>query len=291
MEEQGAQKPKQDKAGLIALIVVLMILAVMAVCKDICINIIAQFLAWALGGAGVSGYIRVTSVRRFREFFGLYKEPSLFIYLSNMALSGDIDRGVALQELWAAQSLHSLFGRTPSRVPEVIRGLVDSFLIPSPTEVVTRISPPETDGNPFPNMIVIGSAKHNTVRAQCLRELKLHFALESKESEFPRQKDFCDRGGQMIGGSHKCKSGAEYYFAILEKTQDEEGHMVFMCVGESADSSWGAVEFLTRNWQRLSKRFGASPFALWLDFSKGGTPMQKYVEPEERCAYARPASE
>jgi len=274
---------------------------------DLGINCLAQFLFWLFAGILVLLYTRLTNVRRFRQFFGLYKDSNIVIYLSNMKLKGasDLqidpkDRGVSLEELRAVQSIYSLFGRTPLRVPELVRGLVDGYFIPGPTKVATEPSPITADDLRFTNMIVIGSARHNSVREHYLTQSTLpYLALEPKESDYIAQGASSRRGVRVLQGNRKGDLVEENYnFAIVEKIcGGDKGTVVFMCVGERGDSSWGAAEYLVRNWGRLSKRkcksksgrFGTSSFALCLGFPK--RDMQVYEEPVILAEFPTPASE
>ena len=258
-----------------------------ALLPDIVVDILAQVCFWALGGLFVSIFVRQTSVKRFREFFGLQKNPKLVIYLSNMSLDKghaenfDSDRGAAWEEHRAALIALRLFNRTPARVPALVRDLVDEILLPSRTEVETRLSPGSSSCVDIQstNVISIGSARNNKVREHCL-QLTPYLVLPHKEGLPRGSKCILVLKGDLKDKEYKKVQNRS--LAIIERVQDENGGtVVFMCVGENSDSSWEAAEYLVRHWERLSKKSCNSPFALGLQFPRGDTPNQEYVEPEE----------
>jgi hypothetical protein len=257
--------------------------------SDIAANIVADILFWIVGGIGVMIWLRTTTIRRFRAFFGLDKNPHLVIYLSNMTIEGAPksatsgadsggyetrpNRSIALEEHWAAQSILRLFASAPARVPGLVRGLVDEFLLPCPTKVMTEISPGTLDGMPATNIITIGSDKHNSVTRYCLR-LDPYLELDKK-----------NRCVQVLKGPNKgqvLRRDTTGSLAVLERIRVADGGpVIFCCVGEHSVSSWQIAEYLAYNWQYLYKQWGDSSFALCFQY---GDPdilrnMQQYVCP------------
>jgi len=262
---------------------------------DIGVNLAAQLLFWLLGGIVVAGWLRRTSVKRFREFFGLKHNGSLDIYLSRMKLAkgkpGEklSDQGISLEELWAAQSILRLFSTAPARVPGVVRALVDEILLPLPAEVRAKISPPDYSTSKSTNIIAIGSAKHNTVRQHYLENTQHPFLILS-----PKDKELGGSLVKVLKGDHKdkmfqCENEKKESLAIIERIYDPKIRtVIFMCAGLHSDSSWGAAEYLVRNWKSLSKEHGAGPFALFLRFPRtSGAPNQAYMAPLEKRTFTR----
>ena len=262
-------------------------------------NILADMIFVVACWIFVSLYVRATTVRSFRHFFGLDKESKLVIYVSNMPLQGASDapadprdRGVSLEEFQAAQSIGSLFGKIPARIPKLLRVLVDVAWLQEPINLLIESSPIVNGDFAACNMIVIGSAKHNGLRGHYLDRLIPYLRLEPKESNRGPEPDTSSRCVRILKGPGKCDEPimGDYNFAIVEKIHNPDNSgVVLMCVGERSDSSWGAAEYLVRNWECLSARYGTSPFARCLGFPKVDPPMQEYRKPKVWVVFPPPA--
>jgi len=70
----------------------------------------------------------------------------------------------------ATERINNLFGSAPFRLPELIRGLVDSFWIGQKIKVTTTVSPFSIEGISFTNnMIIVGGTPKNLARVYYLK--------------------------------------------------------------------------------------------------------------------------
>jgi hypothetical protein len=74
-------------------------------------------------------------------------------------------------------------------------------------------------------------------------------------------------------------------YGIVERRTDAgRGRCAIFCVGARADSSWLALEWLTRHWLDLHRKFGEADFAVCLIFPTpitGDPYLQSFVEPQQ----------
>lgn len=134
-------------------------------------NVLANLVFWFLLGLAfwLTGLIMA---RRFSQFFGLNDVRSITVYLSNLyrpetSISGSPDgRIISLHELRAAQSVNKILGSAPLRLPDVVRGLVDSLWLHGQIQSDLSVSPLNSTGADFnTNLVVIGSSVRNSIRA------------------------------------------------------------------------------------------------------------------------------
>lgn len=248
-------------------------------------NILADIILWL--GFGLLVYLFIRIVRsKFLKFFGLETNRKLVVYLSNLwKPTTEKPEGYVLSEheFRAAESINSLFGSTPLRFPELVRGLVDSFWIGKELDITTTVSPLPTDGITFTNMIVVGGTPRNNVRRHYLSTGAPYLAIAGEQIGTP-----ANALAPPLTPSVRIRKGhrkdevitGDYNFAIVEKIHDDEHRtVVFMCVGFRGDSSWAATEYLVRHWSELSKKYGDKAFALCLGFPKSEVYMKDYKEP------------
>ncbi len=253
-------------------------------------NVLANVIFWVGLGLVIWIGIRVTR-SRFLKFFGLESNQTLIVYLSNLwepttkKPEGYVISG---HEFRMSESVNSLFGSTPFRFPELVRGLVDGFWIGEKLEISTTVSPLTLNDIIFTqNMIIIGATPRNIVRRYYLKTGAPYLILGKERKEINDDDD--DSGAeqlttpwvQVIKGHRKNdRIEGNYNLAIVEKLYDEEHKtVVFMCLGERADSSWAATEYLVRHWNELSKKSDNKAFALCLGFPMSESYMDDYKEP------------
>jgi hypothetical protein len=135
-------------------------------------NVVANLVFWALLGA-TFWLASVAVAQRFSFFFGFRRTRSVAVYLSNLWTPEISLRGgtegytISLHELWAAESVNKLFGSTPLRLPDLVRGLVDALWLRNPVRCETLVSPLDpADADLTHTLIVVGSSARNTVRAR-----------------------------------------------------------------------------------------------------------------------------
>jgi hypothetical protein len=81
------------------------------------------------------------------------------------------------------------------------------------------------------------------------------------------------------GGTQKISSSLN--IGIVEKSLTSNRTVtIFFVAGQRADSTWGAAEYLARNWKKLEREFGALPFVVGLGFPKVDHYPKEYLEPE-----------
>ena len=246
-------------------------------------NIAANIVFWVLLGA-LFWSAGLISARRFIRFFGLRDAQAITVYLSNLyvpsiSLSGRSDgRVISIHELRAAQAVDSVLGSAPLRLPELVRGLVDSIWLRGKVRSNTVVSPLDPAAIDLShNMIVVGSAVRNSVRDSYLTA---RLPVAAFSGEYGNYLDFdsavvesFDDGKTEIGRSHQ-------NIGILEKCYDRENEIaVFFCLGKRADSSWMTTEYLARNWNRLAREFGDLDFLIYLEWPKTDGYLENYIEP------------
>lgn len=251
--------------------------------NNIAINIVSDLILWLGLGLLVFLWLRVRK-SKFLSFFGIEKNQKLVVYLSNLWQESENNPAgeiIAGSEFRVGQSIQSLFGKTPFRVPDLVRGLVDELWSSQEVDYTIRVSPLDIQSVEFTNMIIVGASPKNSIRRYYLKRVNIKIAGESTKpikdihDRVLKPKAIVQEGQQEITGD------GVYNIAILEKFIDtKNGITVFMCVGSRGDSSWGATEFLVRNWKSLQKRFSNKEFAICLGFPKLDDYMKRYYEPE-----------
>jgi hypothetical protein len=138
-------------------------------------NVAANLVFWALLGS-IFWSISVTVTRRFSRFFGLARVNAVTVYLSNLwtpqlSRSGKtVGYTIALHELRAAQPVDSLFSSASLRLPDLVRGLVDTLWLRGHVRCETAVSPVKAeDADLDRNLIIVGSSARNTVRARYVK--------------------------------------------------------------------------------------------------------------------------
>jgi hypothetical protein len=248
-------------------------------------NVLANVIFWFGLGLVIWIGIRITQ-SRFLKFFGLEFNRTLIVYLSNLwepttrKPEGYVISG---HEFRVSESVNSLFGSTPFRFPELVRGLVDSFWIGKKLKILTTVCPLTLEDITFTqNMIIIGATPRNIVRRYYVKTGPPYLIFSKELKEIGDDADqLATPWVQVIKGHRKSdRIEGDYNLAIVEKLYDEEHKtVVFMCLGERADSSWTATEYLVRHWGKLSKKFGDKEFALCLGFPMSESYMDDYEEP------------
>jgi len=249
-------------------------------------NLLANVVFWL--GLGVTVWLGARLIRRrFFRFFGLRRDGQFTVHLSN--LWDPASRGntagytISMHELRATQSGEQLFGSATMRMPEAVRGLVDSVWlrqISRPELVVSPLDPSKV--SLATSSIVVGGASRNVIRATYFDSAMLFLGSEDEEigkrsydshlAGFPVRVYRGQRAGEEIRTSLNP--------AILEKIYDASRDItLFFCLGLRGDGSWAAVEYLVRNWMVLRREFGDRDFALCLGFPASSTYLERYVEP------------
>ena len=249
-------------------------------------DLVATVLLWLILGLIVYIWLRLNQ-RDLLGFFGLNHNKELIVYLSNLwqpsekSQAGSVISG---HEFHSTESVVSLFGDSPRRLPELVRGLVDAMWAGAKPSVSIEVSPLREDDILFANMIVVGASPKNSVRRYYLKRGHLNFAVVGERDEPPQdvfETVLKSRVRYLTGSLEGEKVLGDFNVAIVEKILDKtRGTVVFFCVGSRGDSSWAAAEYLGRNWQKLRKRYRDRPFAICLGFPQMETYMSEYVRPK-----------
>lgn len=206
------------------------------------------------------------------------------IYLSNLwtPIRSSRPEGymISLHELRAGQSVDKLFASAPLRLPDLVRGLVDSLWLRAHVECTTEVCPLSAeDADLDRNLIIVGSSARNSVRARYV-QAAVPTAIITGEDTDPGTSYRETTITIFRSGSRGEVKLADANLAIVEKCRDpERGTVLFFCLGPRADSSWGATEYLVRNWQRLSREFRDRDFVICLGFPNSEKYMEEYKEP------------
>lgn len=247
-------------------------------------NILANAIFWL--GLGFVAWLAIQITQsRFLNFFDLKTNRRLAVYLSNLwKPKTERPEGyiISEHEFRASESINRLFGSTPFRLPELVRGLVDSFWLGSALAVNTTVSPITTDKIAFSsNMIIIGGISRNIVRRYYVHTSSPYLVLANELEELHGDHTNIGDDVFIMKGNRKNETiKGDYNFAIIEKIRDEEHNItIFMCVGFRGDSSWGATEYLVRHWRDIHKKYRDKEFALCLGFPKTQSYLITYEEP------------
>ncbi len=266
---------------------------------NIMTSVIASIIFWAGLGAVFAGYVKTTQAH-IRKFFGLKSEHKLIIYLSNVwspdtVLRSESSRPVyyiGLSELKASQALTGLFGTTSFRLPDMVRGFVDSIWSNSTKNVETIIGEPigcdSSRGhlNGTESLVIIGSSLWNSLRRSYIEKqpVAMLFSFESSpESQMHADTVIIQRGP---AASEIVKPNLK--LGILERVQDPATRsVVFFCIGASGTTSRAVTEYLVKNWRHLQKEFGNTNFAVCLGFANAEDHLDANAE-DHLDAYVEP---
>ncbi|MGW5739807.1 hypothetical protein [Amycolatopsis sp. NPDC003861] len=246
---------------------------------DIATNVIANVVFWLGLGFAVAALARLAQ-RRFRRFFGLHTNQHLVVCLSNLWTTASSSRprgySISLHELRASEAITRLFGSASFRLPDLVRGLVDTiYLGRHRYDFRTTVSPaPSDDPQHFPdlsgNLIVVGAAPRNSIRRLYLQE---NLVSLRTSAEHPDAGDHplppAEMSVEVLSGADlgRLVTSESLDLAVVEKVHDTaRDTTVLFCLGRRGDTTWAAVEYLARNWRSLQREFGDGPFALCLGF-------------------------
>jgi hypothetical protein len=251
-------------------------------------NLLADLLFWLGLGLIVWLTVRLTQ-RRFLDFFGVRESRRLTVHLSNLwdPRRGDPQGSVlAGHEFRVIRTVAGLFGDAPFRLPDLVRGLVDSFFLGQKVDFSVEVSPlsaKEIGFSDLNSLMIVGATPKNSVRRHYFESGLPYLTVVGEAKDSPDdiyRQVLSPRVRVMKGPQKDGEIIGPYNFAIVEKTHDgEHGMAIFMCVGFRGDSSWGATEYLAKNWRELSREYGDKDFALCLGFPMSERRMHSYVEP------------
>ena len=208
----------------------------------------------------------------------------LTVYLSNLweaTAKKPVGYVLSGHEFRVAESMNNLFGSAPFYLPELVRGFIDSFWVGRRISLSVTVSPLTIEEIEFrKNMIVVGANVRNIVRDHYLNTGSPYLAL-AKELSGGNSSPSVEHGVRIVKGHQVNKViEGDYNLAIVEKIYDREHDtVVFMCLGDRADSSLMATNYLVRNWRELSKCYPDKPFSLCLGFPLTENYMDEYREP------------
>ena len=248
-------------------------------------NVLSDLVFWLSSGLACWLLILVAE-RRFVKLFGAKHDRTLKIYLSNLwdrESTHSYTPIVSGHEFQATRAITQLFGDAPFRMPDIARGLVDSFFAKDRLDWSFVVSPLDPEEIAFSNMIVIGASPKNSVRRYCLAAGLPYLAFIGEDVNPPAgiHASGVAQGVRILKGPRVGETiEGRYSFAIVEKSRDEKHNaVVITCAGVRADGSWAATEYLVRHWKELAKAHGEDWFAICLGFPVTTEYMNSYVEP------------
>jgi hypothetical protein len=252
-------------------------------------NVLANLIFWIL--LGIVFWLTGTVVaRRFSQFFGLRNVQGVTVYLSNLYKpTASLSRRpegyvIPLHELRAAQSVEQILGSAPLRLPDLVRGLVDSLWLRGQIKSEISVSPPDSaDADLSQNLIVIGGSVRNSIRAQYVKSGLPVATFLGEESRAEVHRPIGATTTVLIsqGDNKSERTYTNRNVAILEKRHDVyRGITVFFCAGVRGDASWMACEYLTRNWKSLAREFGNADFYICLGVPLTDRYLETYRKPD-----------
>jgi hypothetical protein len=249
-------------------------------------NIVANCVFWMLLGVTFWA-VGLTVARRFSKFFALTRVNSIAVFVSNLWTPGPSKRTVGYtispHELWAAQSVGRLFSSAPLRLPELVRGLVDSLWLRQRVRCVIEVSPLQGgDADLDRSLVVVGSSARNTIRARYVQAGLPTVILTGEDQETEPLPAMTEARSITIrrGGSESTIALTGVNLALVEKCRDpDRGTTIFFCLGMRGDASWAATEYLVRKWKRLTAEFGDTNFVVCLGFPQTEKYAEEYREP------------
>lgn len=210
----------------------------MEILKEVSVNIFASLLFWVGLGFSVNFFLGRRDKNKFYEFFGLGRKNKVEVYLSNLWLPTLANRpwkyAISGREFQTTKTMNALFGEAPFSIPEIVRGLVDSFWINKITLDI-KVSP-LNDKNYLPEgntLIVIGSTLKNSARRCYLGQnsLKLKISGESKDPIIAKDNtsdNYLKNKAIILKGSHNSEEinpkSEDIQVAILEKITIKNEH-------------------------------------------------------------------
>jgi hypothetical protein len=255
--------------------------------NELFVNVLGNVIFWLLLGFTVRRFLIRRARQKFLTFFGLNQKRKLVVYLSNLWLPqlrqkpwGQVLSG---HEFDVTKTFNSLFGSSPFSMPEMVRGLVDSFWIKA-IDLTIEISPLDHNFDTTCNMIVVGSTLKNSIRRYLLNKNLITVKIDGEQAKFSKgnliknslKQQFIILKGKQSGES--IKRNGKFNLAVIEKVVDNH-NVGIMCVGLRGDSTWASAEYLARHWAELESKFGADNFARCLWFPYTEKPMTHYIEP------------
>ena len=255
--------------------------------NDIVINIIGNVIFWLALGLLVYFLGVGKSRRRFLRFFGLQNQKKMVVYLSNLWLP-DLEkepwgRIISGHEFRAIKTLNNLFSSASSSMPDLVRGLVDSFWIRD-IDLSVEVSPLDDKFSFGNSIIVVGTTIKNSVRRYFLEKNMVCVRIVGETTEPPDDIliNPLDQSFEVLKGKDRgriFKEEGTYNLAVIEKLCND-GEIVIMCTGLHGDSSWAATEYLNLHWRELERIFRDKNFARCLWFRETPPRMTVYEEPQ-----------
>jgi hypothetical protein len=252
-------------------------------------NVVANVVAWVL--LGLTFWLGSRRTRaRFASFFGVQGPAHVTVFLSNLwnpetrpAFSRQsAGYVISKHELRAARSIDSLLGGSPARLPELVRGLVDALWLRSRIRCRIEVSPLVVDEvEPAASLVVVGASHRNSVRRHYLERglpsaVMFHEAPDVDKSRYDDMHEVRIR--RSSGDSQVVRSALS--LAVVERVYAaDQGRTIFFCLGVRADATWGATEYLARNWKDLAREFRTNQFVVCLGFPRVDPYFEEYPEP------------
>jgi hypothetical protein len=252
---------------------------------DVLSNVVANAVFWAALGVAFWSLSKAGQTR-FSRFFGVDQSSLIVIALSNVwkreASSRRIGFSISMHESLAAQSINSLLATAPMRMPELVRGLVDSLWLRTRIQCKVQVSPPEDgDVESGASLIVIGAAGRNSVRRKHLADgiPRALLAAEEPGRGQVRPREVKEVLIRRRGGDLQ-RIQSELVVALIEKVVlPEQGKTFFYCLGSRGDCTWLVTEYLVRHWRRLHREFGTGSFVVCLGIALSEQYITQYSDP------------
>lgn len=174
-----------------------------------------------------------------------------------------------------------MFDRTPIRLPDTAKGLVDGIWLRRKVLVEMIVAPPTHEDRSDRLAIVVGSSSRNSFRRDYVTR-GLPAALLAVET--PSGKDLRSNEVREVlvgtsGGDEQVIKSTQGVAIVERFNVPDSSRLIFFCAGARGDTTRGAVEYLIRHWKDLQREFGSRPFVVCLGFPLPEYYPTDYIEP------------
>jgi len=238
-------------------------------------NVVANAVFWFVGGAIVCSLLQIGHRRAMRRFFGMRAPHEYVIYMSSYQIEkgtikdrngvarGHEGRAIPEYEFQTIPTLNSILSASSIRnVPDIFRGLVDSFWTQSMPPIRFEPSPNVIQNPPPSSILCVGGPKFNAV-AQYYLDTHRGFFNHYKDDSIGRWRIAINHGSKTnnLIGANLAKEEVDVGY-IQRFTDTETDATIILLAGLGVNGTRAAACHLAKNWRHLYREFGTKNFAI-----------------------------